>query len=245
MFKKKKREVPVQETVSETVNEVLDGPKGKKQNPLGGFFRNHTFAIVAAGAMLACFVIGGMVSGSKSGYLSELERYIIQYRNETAQMTASLEDEKVEIVQPDYGMDSSRRDADIEWMDNWISDAFTWSDAMDYNEKRATYVERLGASHPFVVNFMPPYEPQMQQGMNGQVTVGLELSGYISDRQTYLTAIDESTGTYSYLMVLHQTATDMSGRSKESTRPVILTYDIAIDDAGTRSVRNLIAVPGI
>lgn len=245
MFKKKK-EKPVEETVSETVKEIMDEEKKPKKD-VGAFFGKHRFVVVMAVVMVACMALGTILSSSNSGYLKELEYYIVQFRNETARMNASLEDERTEIMMPDYGLDSTRVNADIEWMKEWITPAFVWNDANEYNEKRSIYVERLGENHPFVRDFMPPHEAQISQDMSGQVTVGTELKGYLSgdNIKTYLTGIDETTGTYSYVMILYQTATDGSGSSRTSEKPVIMTYDIAVGEDGTKHVQNLIAVAGI
>lgn len=250
MFKRKEK--PVEEAISETVNEVLDGKEavsagkpGKVGGKLDAMVRRHAFLVGCICVAAVCFVVSNMFSGSGSGRLEQLSATLTEYRNETARMTTSLEDVKTEVEDVDYGLDSARLKDDVEWMDAWISDAFTWANADDYNAKRAIYVERLGANHPFVSDFMPPYEPQVIQGADGQVTMGTELNGHVDSQSTYLTKIDEATGTYSYVMVLTQVATNLKGESSSKGRPVILTYDIAIDDAGTRSVRNFIAVPGI
>lgn len=259
-----KEKKSVEQEVADTVKKVMTEEKqvteqtpeqevkpkqATKKVSIGAMLKQHQGLIICIVALLACMLVGNIFSSSSDTRVAELENILVQYQNEIERMTKSLEDVRTIVTDQEHGLVSSRVNEDIQFMEEWIAPAFTWTGADDpetgYNFKRSIFVERLGENHPFVVNYMPPYEGHMVEGANGQVTMGSELNGYIDRMPTYVTGIDEETGVYSYVMFLYQVAVNIHGEENISRTPVILTFDIGINDSGNRYVSNLVAVNGV
>lgn len=165
---------------------------------------------------------------------------IVKMQNETAVGTLSdinnqiaslnVESTKIKNVTKDFlevhpdGLDESRISNDNVIIWEWVRPAFEFNNSTEYNENRNLFVERLGSTHPFVVDVIPPYVAVSDSKKWDDD--GTRIHSSVSQIETYVIDFDKD-GTYEYAAILNRSSYKSSGAADlENTGDVMLTYKI-------------------
>ena len=142
------------------------------------------------------------------------------------------------------GLDRNRWRTDTEKFNKWVSNAFNYTNSLEYAEHRAEYIEKLGETDDFLVYIMEPYEAKYGYLTNEgqQIDDGTHISMQLKSMKSYVKGIydlddDGIYETYDYVTIITVDSTNYAINSEgapyqvqKNDRFFVLTY--MMDDKG-------------
>lgn len=142
------------------------------------------------------------------------------------------------------GLDRNRWKTDTETFNAWVSNAFNYTNSLEYAEHRAEYIEKLGETNDFLVYIMEPYEAKYGylSSETQRVDDGTHISMQLKSMKSYVKGIydldnDGTYETYNYITIITVDSTNYAIGSngapyqvQKNDRFFVLTY--MMDDKG-------------
>ncbi len=189
------------------------------------FIKEHFILLLTIVIFLVMWIIGGSIRGSARKDYMAVYNQLSDLKNQIDHDTINFVQEKTTAtVGLLNGLDKERWQEDDVVITEWIYPAFNWDNADEYNTNRALYVERLGGMNDFVIEVMPPYDPEYaaQTTENATVDDGTGVNMHVTNFKSYVDSINDDV--YSYVAVVTVTSTNKKGQT--TTSDIILTYAI-------------------
>lgn len=168
------------------------------------FLIKHKLPFGAAGVMLLSLIIGGIMSGSSKATVDNLQSQMNMITVELTQLTEQAKEVKEVIVPGDTDLDTKRWNSDDRYVAEWLLPAFAFSNASEYNANRDTMINKLSATDPFIVDYLPVYKADYseQDDERQNIDDGARIKSTIKSFKTYVTKVDTDTGKYSYIALI-------------------------------------------
>lgn len=211
----------------------IDGILKKANMAIRMFMRRHRFLLMALAASAVLVVVGNFLRSDAEGKIREREHTIASIKNEITEEDIKGQKVVEQVREPDHGMSTRRWHTDDEVFVAWISPAVNWEGPEEYEQARAYFIERLGATDPFLLDFLP----ELGQQQDGEVyryeitQLPVNIAMWSNSFTSYVYHVDERTGTYSYvstMRVSHQDGTTQIGSGMPTVlgTNVIFMYDV-------------------
>ena len=206
---------------------------GKIQITIKLFMRRHKFLLTSALAAIILMSIATALNTGANKPLADKKKELADVENEITQVNIQTQ-KVVEVVDdPDHGLSNKRWSRDDAAFVEWIDPAITWTGDEGYRTARNYFVERLGATDPFVVEFLSEPEEKTTGTMIGYEisTLPADIAMWGGNFMSYVYAVDDLTGTYSYVATMEISSQDGSlqigtNRPKVLGRTLIFMYDV-------------------
>lgn len=202
------------------------------------FFIKHKIGVFAVVLFFILMIAGNSMSSSAKAMTSSADRLLADIQNQIAQLD-SLKHQVTQVIKHlDHGLDAERWQNDDTIAAQWILPAFNFSNADEYMTNRDLYINRLSPDDPFVTTLLAPYvavfQPQSSESLPDD---GKAISCKVNSFKSYVAAIDEENGIYSYVSVLtcasnipqkynYQGQLKSTDRGFDMDNTIALMYDI-------------------
>lgn len=197
------------------------------------FLRRHRFLLMSLAVAAVCLMVGNFLRSSAEQQIAERKTALANVNNDIIQEDIKAQ-KVVEVVkEPDHGMSTKRWHTDDDRFVAWIDPAVNWDGPEEYEQARAYFVERLGITDPFVMNFLPELQQQQESTMLRYEITSLpaDIAMWSNSFTSYVYHVDEQTGTYSYVATMKVSQQDGSiqigsGMPTVLGTTVIFMYDV-------------------
>lgn len=183
------------------------------------FIEEHKKAVIAVVLTILCLIISGAIAGGFTKSRDAAARDKQNVENNISQVEDQLKQPITKYKELDHGYHKTRVERDkailegkgtgVNNTNEWLSRFLTWNNGQEYTDNRNWFIEKLGASNPFVTDIMRAYDDTYMSLDDHNATVDAsKIACNLVSTDFYVNSIDENTDVYNYVIIAKFSAKD-------------------------------------